>query len=65
MYSNLCQVSEQGFRENRHRGSRTLLTAVIEIKRTCMMRRYDIYKVKNAWVESVCRHGIHHFQYSC
>lgn len=65
MYTNLYQVTEQGFHENRHRGSRTFLTVIIEIKRASTMKPNDIYKVKNASVKSVCRHGIHYFQYSC
>lgn len=64
MYTNLYQVSEYGFYENRHRGSCTFLTVKIEIKRACKMKPNDIYKVKNASAKSVCRHGIHHFQYS-
>jgi len=62
MYTNLYQASEQGFHENRHRGSRTFLT---EIKRASTMKPNDVYKAKNASTKSVCLHGMHHFQYSC
>jgi len=65
MNTSLYQVSEQGFHENRHKVSHTLLTVVIEIRRPCTMKANDVYKTKNASVKSVCRHGIHYFQYSC
>jgi len=65
MYTNLYQVSEQGFHENRHRGGPRVLTVVTEIKCACTVKPIDVYKVKNASVKCVCRHGIQHFQYSC
>jgi hypothetical protein len=65
MYTNLYQVSEQDFHENRHKGNHAFLTVVTEIRRPCTMKANDVYKVKNASVKSVCRHAMHYFQYSC
>jgi hypothetical protein len=42
MYTYLYQVSEQGFHENRHRGNRTFLTGIIEIKRASTMKPNDV-----------------------